>query len=127
MFFLKKCGCIWSIHVSSIAKSFTPNGKLSLLEFRLKLISQITEKYGYDTDTFWKGGRPSTAENLFRIVERHFPSYVPAVEKEANATRRCSACKKHGARRESRFECVRCDIDLCVAPCLEQYHKGKDF
>ena len=27
-------------------------GKLSVLEFRSKLISQIIEKYGYDTDMF---------------------------------------------------------------------------
>ena len=53
------------------------------------MISQIIEKYEYDTDTFRKGGRPSTAENPFRLVERNFPSYVPVTEKKANATHRC--------------------------------------
>ena len=47
---------------------------------------------------FRKGGRPSTAENPFRFVERYFPSYVLATEKKANATSRCVVCKKHGAR-----------------------------
>ena len=74
-------------------------GKLFALEFHSKLISKIVEKYGYDTDTFRKGGRSSTAENPFRLVERHFPSYVLGTEKKANATRRCVACKKHGAQR----------------------------
>ena len=98
-------------------------GKLSAIEFRLKLISQIIEKYGYNTDTFRKGGRPSIAENPFRLVEKHFPYYVPATEKKANATRRYAICKNYGARSQSRYECVRCDIGLCVAPCFERYHK----
>lgn len=94
-------------------------GKLSALEFRSKLISQIIEKYGYDTDAFRKGGRPSIAENLFTLVERHFPSYVPATEKKANTIRRCVVCKKHGAWRESRYECVRCDVGIYAASCFE--------
>ena len=65
-----------------------------------------------------KGGRPSTAENCFRLVERHFPSYVPATEKKANSTRRCVVCKKHGTGREIRYEYVRCDVGLCAAPCF---------
>ena len=102
-------------------------GKLFVLEFPSKLISQIVEKYGYDTDTFRKGGRSCTAKNPFRLVERHFPSYVPATENKANATRRCVVCKKHGTLRESRYECVRCDAGLCAAPCFERYHKVKAF
>lgn len=101
--------------------------KLSALEFRSKLIGQIIKKYEYDTDTFQKGGRTSTAENPFRLVERHFPSYVPANEKKANAIRRCVVCKKHGAGRENRYECVRCDVGLCAAPCFERYHREKIF
>ena len=105
-------------------------GKLSALKFLSKLISQKIEKYEYDTDTFQKGGRPSTTENPFRLVERHFPSYVPATEKKANATLRWVECKKHGARRENRYECVRCDVAcpfLCASPCFERYHKVKVF
>ena len=73
--------------------------KLSPLEFRSKFINQIIEKYGYNTGTFRKGGGPSAVENPFRLVERHFPSYVPATKKKANATRRCAVCKRYGARR----------------------------
>ena len=51
-------------------------GKLSVLEDHSKLISQIIEKYGYDTDRFQKGGRPTTAKNPFRLVQRLFLSAV---------------------------------------------------
>ena len=43
--------------------------------------------YGYDTEAVRKGGRPSTGGNPFRLVERHFPVYVPATEKKSNVTR----------------------------------------
>ena len=39
--------------------------------------------YGYDTEAVRKGGRPSTGGNPFRLVERHFPVYVPATEKKS--------------------------------------------
>ena len=39
--------------------------------------------------------------NPFRLVERHFPSYVPATEKKSNATRRCVVCKKHGTGKKA--------------------------
>ena len=55
---------------------------LSPLEFRLRLISQLVEKYGYDTEAVRKGGRASTGGNPFRSVEQHFSSYVPATEKK---------------------------------------------
>ena len=72
--------------------------KFFVLEFDSKLISQIVEKYEYGTDTFRKGVRSSTVENPSRLMERHVPSYVLAIEKEANATCRCGVCKKHGAQ-----------------------------
>ena len=81
------------------------------------MISQTIE----NTDTihtFQKGGISSTADNRFRLVERHFSSYVPATEKKLNATRRCVVCKDHGTREEIHYECVRYDVDLRAAPCF---------
>ena len=48
-------------------------------------------------------------------------------EKKSNATRRCVVCKKHGTRKESRYECLRCDVGLCAAPCFGAYHTLKVF
>ena len=63
----------------------------------------------------------------FLLVERHFPSYVPATEKKQNASRRCVVCWKRETRKESLYECVRCDVGLCAASYFEGYHKLKNF
>ena len=52
------------------------------LEFRTKLVSQIIEKYGEDTESYRRGGRPCTADNPFRLVERYFHSHTPVTKKE---------------------------------------------
>ena len=41
-------------------------GNLSPLEFHSRLISQLVEKYGYDTEAVRKGGRTSIGHNPFR-------------------------------------------------------------
>ena len=100
---------------------------MTSLEFQTKLVSQITEKYEEYTQNYRRGGRPSTADNPFRVVERHFPSYILPAEKKINATKRCVVCRKRGVRKGSRYECVRCNAALCAAPCFEIYHKVKVF
>ena len=55
---------------------------MTLLEFCTKLASQIIEKYGGDTENYQHEGRPSTADNPFRLVEQHFPSYILPTEKK---------------------------------------------
>jgi len=62
-----------SVFNSHILHKKKQGGNLLPLQFRSTLISQIVEKYGYDTDTARKGGRPSIWDNSFRLVERHFP------------------------------------------------------
>ena len=85
----KKCGFILSIPVYLMLIYYikTKVVKLTSLEFRTKLVSQIIEKYVEDTENYLRGGRPSTADNPFRLVERHFPSYIPITGKKVNATK----------------------------------------
>ena len=115
--------CVFNAHILHKRKG----GKLTSSEFRTKLVSQIIEKYGEDTKNYWRGGRPSTADNPFRLVERHFPSYIPPTDKKVNATKQCVVCRKRGVRKESRYECVKCNAALCAASCFEIYHKVKVF
>ena len=70
--------CVFNSHILHKKQG----GNLSPLEFRSTLISQLVEKYGYDTEAVRKGGRASTGGNPFRSVEQHFSSYVPATEKK---------------------------------------------
>lgn len=41
--------------------------------------------------------------NLLRLVERHFPDYLPPTEKKQNPLRRCHRCSKRKIRRETRY------------------------
>ena len=34
---------------------------------------------------------------------------------------------KNGLRKETSYECRRCDVALCVIPCFEVYHTQKDI
>ena len=99
--------------------------KLMSLEFCTKLVSQITKKYGEDTKNNWCGVDLVRLINPFRLVERHFLSYIPPTEKKVNVTKRCVVCRKPSVQKESRYECVRCNAALCAAPCFEIYHTVK--
>ena len=44
-------------------------GNLPPLEFRSRLMSQLVEKYGYNTEAVRKGGTTSTGGNPFCLVE----------------------------------------------------------
>ena len=70
--------CVFNAHILHKKKG----GKLTSWEFWTKLVSQIIEKYGEDTENYWHGGRPSRASDPFRLVEQHFPSYIPPTEKK---------------------------------------------
>ena len=70
--------CVFNAHMLHKKKG----GKLTSSEFHTKLVSQIIEKYGEDTGNYRRGGRPSTADNPFRLVERNFPSSIPPTEKK---------------------------------------------
>ena len=115
--------CVFNAHILYKKKG----GKLTSLEFRTRLVSQIVEKYGEDTENYRRGGRPSTDDNPFRSVKRRFPYYIPPTEKKINATKRCVVCRKRGVRKESYYECVRCNAALYAALCFEIYHKVKVF
>ena len=55
---------------------------MTSLEFRTKLVSQIIGKYGEDNENYRRGGRPSTTDKPFRLVEQHFPSHISLTEKK---------------------------------------------
>ena len=115
--------CVINAHILHKKKG----GKLTSLEFRTRLVFQIVEKYGEDTENYRQGGRPSTDDNLFQSVERRFPYYIPPTKKKINATKRCVVCRKLGVRKESRYECVRFNAALYAALCFEIYRNVKVF
>ena len=77
--------------------------KLDALNFRIKLIEQIVEKYRTEVKSSVErqGGRPSLEGNPFRLTERYFLILIPPTDKKDKPTRRCIVCHKHEQRKES--------------------------
>ena len=104
-------------------------GKLDALNFCIKLIKQIVEKYGTEVKSSVErqGGRPSLKGNPFRLTERHFLILIPCTNKKDKPTRHCVVCHKHGQRKESRYLCRQCKEAFCVVSCFERCHNMKQY
>lgn len=104
---------------------------ISLADYQLALIREIIQKYHIPRTTGKKKGRPSAGDQPLRLKERHFPSLVPPTEKKKNTVRYCHVCSNSSLapkkRRESRYECIKCDVGLCVHHCFEKYHTLQNF
>ena len=69
-----------------------------------------------------------------RLTERHFPSLIPLTDaaKERgdrkNHHKNCALCPKPlyadkpFSRSRTEFECKKCNVALCAAPCFQKYH-----
>jgi hypothetical protein len=115
-----------SIYNSYVIYKNTTKKKISFPEFHLKLIKGILKHYGTRNTTQYN--RNSSEELLVRLIERHFPSFC--IQKEGTksvARRRCVVCLKHDTRTDTRYECQKCDVGLCIVPCFELYHTKRQF
>lgn len=66
--------------------------------------------------------------DIFRLTERHFLSvYVSNTSKSKTARRKCVVCAKNKKRSESRYECKKCDVGLCINKCFELYHTKEEY
>ncbi|KAG4071321.1 hypothetical protein HA402_004025 [Bradysia odoriphaga] len=97
--------------------------KQTLGEFRIEVVRQLLEKYGKD---YGAGRRTSTSHHPRRLIDRHFPSLIPYAEGSAPKQLTCVVCsqsvRKVKKRSKSRFECVDCNVGLCVNDCFRDYH-----
>lgn len=100
------------------------------LDIRKTLIGRLKN---YEGDKIVKKyGRKRNA-GQFRLIERHFPSYVPPTPKKQAPTRYCTVCcsqRDHTGKRrqrESRYYCKTCNVGLCNVPCFEIYHTKETF
>ena len=99
-------------------------------EFRRKLVHSLTS---HTTSPSRRLHATGNEENMRRLSERHFPTHIPQTTKKEYPTRRCVVCcsslkRGHAAtRKESRYQCVPCNVGLCVDPCFEIYHTCKEY
>lgn len=101
-------------------------GKMTSLEFREALIERMVSQH-LDENRNVKKGRPPNEEGPLRLLQRHFPDYVPATEKKQFPTKRCAVCSKHNQHKESRYQCTECGVGLCAVPCFKMYPTRKHY
>lgn len=103
-------------------------GAYNRLQYHLKLIEEIIEKFPSNINK--PIIRKTSTENLLRLVERHFPSYIPSTSKK-NCSRKCKVhkklCDQSRRRKETRFMCRECNVALCATPCFAIYHQERDL
>ncbi|CAL8106724.1 unnamed protein product [Orchesella dallaii] len=109
----------------------THHRKLTMIEFKERLVRQIVSTVGEHTST--KGRKATISfDSSKRLTERHFPIHVPVTGKSKCPTRECVVCRmKKGTgkrgRSQSSYMCMECDVGLCVDGCFKTYHTVKTF
>ena len=101
------------------------DGKISQMEFQMRLIENMILKY--HSNEFRPAVRPPKSAPPTRINAPHYPSFILPTEKKHNPCRRCIVCYKSGERRETRYTCRDCNVALCPAPCFLYYHTLIDY
>lgn len=114
-----------SIYNSYVLYQCVAGKKLKYKDFYLLLVKQILQKYPQNRKQ--AGGGKRSIENLpFRLTERHFPSKT--LNAEGKSTRRkCVVCSRQKRRKDTPYECKKCDIGLCVDTCFEIYHTQMNY
>jgi len=103
-----------------ILYNYVTGRNLFFSKFHLYLMKQILKKYNSSRTYVSKG--KNTDNEPFYLTQRHFPSkYVNNSTIRNNARRKCVICAKHNKRRETHYECKKCDVGLCIVPCFELY------
>lgn len=108
------------------------------LSFYMQVMIQIVQTHQKDGARVSNRGRQRIGNAVvdettpMRLIERHFPAFIPPTHNKENPTRKCMVCchEKDGNkkfRKETRYYCRHCDIALCAAPCFEIYHTREDI
>lgn len=110
------------------------NSKISLLDFRINLIRQLFESHhSAERVTVQRPLGPNAGDkHPLRLIARHFPRPTPTPAGQTRKVqRKCYVCAnttlKTKKRKDSTFECVDCNVGLCIFPCFEDFHTKKKF
>jgi len=96
--------------------------KQKFSEFHLALIKDILKKY-FQQRSMVGGGKRKSEDLPFRLIDRHFPSKCPNRAGTTQLSRKkCVVCVKNKRRSDTRYECRKCDVGLCIDNCFEIFH-----
>ncbi len=117
-----------TIYNAYVLYKLKKNINLRLATYQLEVIRQIIEKYGSQVRS--SIGQPPSDSPL-RPTARHFPSRIPSTVTQANPRRKCYVCantvRRAKSRRDTSYECIECELGLCLTNCFEDYHTLKAF
>ena len=117
-----------TIYNAYVLYKLKKNINLRLATYQLEVIREIIEKYGSQVRSSI-GRLPS--DSAVRLTARHFLSRIPSTDTQANPRRKCFVCtntvRRVKSRRDTSYECVGCDVGLCLTDCFEDYHILKAF
>lgn len=117
-----------TIYNAYVLYKLKKNVNLRLATYQLEVIREIIGKYGSQVRT--SIGRPPS-ESPFRLTARHFPSRIESTETQLNPRRKCYVCantvRRARSRRDTSYECIECDVGLCLMDCFKDYHTLQAF
>lgn len=109
---------------------------LSHFNFRKELVRDLVAEHQRPSNL---KGRRYSGNPQTRLVDRHFPSEIPAQvgAKRKNPCRKCAVCNTSTGKRHqkgeatkvksTRYWCEDCATPLCVTPCFKRFHTLKHY
>ena len=106
---------------------FQKSHQTTQLKFRQELIRELPMYHLHRSPTLKAGrGDPiNLNSNPLRLVGQHFIR-----TRDQSKKRQRYRCVRHtasGIRKDTIYQCRKCDAALCISPCFEIYHTNKDF
>ena len=101
--------------------------RITLTQFKVNLAGQLLEVA--EISDYSSRGRPRSLPTPDRLrgKDGHFPKYNPTPDGRAFFYKRCTVCLKHGKRKETKFQCDKCEVPLCILPCFKDFHTKINF
>ena len=98
--------------------------KMSSEDFRKSIASMLlAEGVPVSNSTPQRRTPVRVASPSLRIVPgSHFLTPIPGKK-----SRRCKLCTKRDGRATTRYQCEKCQANLCLYPCFELYHTRRDL
>jgi len=111
-----------TIYKAYVLYKLKKNVDLRLATYQLEIIREIIEKYGSQVRS--SIGRSPSSSPL-RLITRNFASRIESTVIQVNP-RKCHVCantvRRSKSRRDTSYECIECDVGLCLTDCFEDYH-----
>ena len=112
-----------------VYKKLNPGKKTTHLQFRQEIINQIITFFVCRSQSNNRGrGFAFTPHlNPLRLKGKHFLKPIPTMPGKTVKRRKCIRCTAMGKRKDTSYECRKCNVSLCLDPCFEIYHTKRHY